>query len=126
MTPLMAPALTKPQATAVASLFRALADPVRVQILHRLVSAAPNGVCVCDLQAPLRLTQPRASYHLRVLHDAGLVDRQRHGTFAYYSVKPDALERVAAVLVGQAPELAEIDGEQDGAEVTCSRCASAV
>jgi ArsR family transcriptional regulator, arsenate/arsenite/antimonite-responsive transcriptional repressor len=121
----MAPALSKPQAADVASVFRALADPVRVQILHRLVSAAPNGVCVCDLQAPLRLTQPRASYHLRVLRDAGLVDRARHGTFAYYSVKPDALERVAAVLVGQAPELAAVVDEQAGADATCSRCASA-
>ncbi len=122
----MAPALTKPQASAVASLFRALADPVRVQILHRLVSASPNGVCVCDLQAPLRLTQPRVSYHLRVLRDAGLVDRQRHGTFAYYSVQPDALERVAAVLVGQAPELLAAAGQPEADEVTCSRCASVI
>lgn len=100
-TPLVAPALSDAQAQALADALKAVADPMRVKILHRLVSAAPDGVCVCDLTAPLGLAQPSVSYHLRILREAGLVDRRQERNFAYYSVRAGALDHLAMLI---APE----------------------
>ena len=97
-TPLVAPAMPDDAATALAGALKAIADPNRVKILHRLVSAAPDGVCVCDLTAPLGIEQPSVSYHLRILRQAGLVERRRDARFAYYSVRADALARLADLL----------------------------
>jgi ArsR family transcriptional regulator len=101
-TPLTAPALADDEAEALAGVFGALADPGRVKLLHRLSSAAPLGVCVCDLAGPLELTQPAVSYHLRILREAGLVSRERRGQFNYYALRAEALARVAS-LVGHDP-----------------------
>jgi ArsR family transcriptional regulator len=97
-TPLVADVLSDEQAEALAAALKAVAEPMRVKILHRLVSAAPHGVCVCDLTEPLGLQQPSVSYHLRILRQAGLVDRRQDRTFAYYSVRPGALDRLAMLL----------------------------
>jgi ArsR family transcriptional regulator, arsenate/arsenite/antimonite-responsive transcriptional repressor len=97
-TPLVAPALSDAQAQALASALKAVADPMRVKILHRLASAAPHGVCVCDLTAPLGLAQPSVSYHLRILRQAGLVDRRQERNFAYYSVRAGALDHLAMLI----------------------------
>ena len=97
-TPLVAAVLTDAEAESLASLLKAVAEPMRVKILHRLASAAPEAVCVCDLTAPLGLTQPTVSYHLRVLRQAGLVDRRQERNFAYYSVRPGALAHLAMLL----------------------------
>ncbi len=97
-TPLVGPVLSDAEADALASLLKAVAEPMRVKILHRLASAAPGAVCVCDLIAPLGLTQPTVSYHLRILREAGLVDRRQQRNFAYYSVRPGALAHLAMLL----------------------------
>lgn len=97
-TPLGAPALSDAQAEALADALKAVADPMRVKILHRLASAAPEGVCVCDLTAPLGLAQPSVSYHLQILRKAGLVDRRQERNFAYYSVRPGALDHLATLI----------------------------
>ena len=97
-TPLVAPAMDDGEAEALARTLKAVADPMRVKILHRLSSAAPDGVCVCDLTAPLGIEQPSVSYHLRILRQAGLVERRRDASFAYYSVRADALARLADLL----------------------------
>ena len=97
-TPLVAPVLSDAEADSLASLLKAVAEPMRVKILHRLSSAAPDAVCVCDLTGPLGLTQPTVSYHLRILREAGLVDRRQHRNFAYYSVRPGALAHLAMLL----------------------------
>ncbi len=97
-TPLVADALADDEAAALARALKAVAEPQRVKILHRLASAAPDGVCVCDLTAPLGISQPSVSHHLRVLLDAGLVSRRRQGSFAYYALRPEALERLALLL----------------------------
>jgi ArsR family transcriptional regulator len=62
-----------------------------------LVQAEPDEVCVCDFQAALDLKQPAASYHLKLLVEAGLVTRQRRGTYSYYGLAPGALARVGAI-----------------------------
>ncbi|MEZ5100294.1 MAG: metalloregulator ArsR/SmtB family transcription factor [Thermoleophilia bacterium] len=97
-TPLVAPALSDDEAERLARVLKAVADPMRIKILHRLASAAPDGVCVCDLVEPLGLAQPSVSHHLKVLHGTGLVDRRQERTFVYYSLREDALGHLSALL----------------------------
>ena len=105
-TPLVAPVLSDEQAESLAQLLKAIAEPMRIKILHRLASAAPEGVCVCDLTAPLGLTQPSVSHHLRVLWLAGLVDRRQERNFVYYSVRQSALDHLATLIAGSGVEVA--------------------
>jgi len=78
-----------------AGVFKALGDPTRVAIVNRLASG--EKCCVCDLTGVFDLSQPTISHHLRVLREAGLVDAERRGTFAYYWLVPDAIERLRGV-----------------------------
>ena len=91
------PSLTNDQAEATARVFKALADPARVKILN-LLATRPEPVCVCELTQPLGLSQPTVSHHLKKLLGAGLLDREQRGTWAYYSLRPDALSGLAAAL----------------------------
>ena len=84
-----------------AGLFKALADPTRVAIVNRL--AAGEECCVCDLTAVFDLSQPTVSHHLRILRDAGLVEAERRGTWAYYRLLPEAIERLRDVFAVPAP-----------------------
>jgi ArsR family transcriptional regulator len=95
--PLGAPSLSDEQAQATARLFKALADPARVKIVN-LLATSPQPVCVCEFTEPLGLSQPTVSHHLKKLLDAGLLDREQRGTWAYYSLGPDALGGLAAAL----------------------------
>ena len=88
------------EAEALAARFKALADPNRLRILS-IVSTSENAeTCVCDLSEPLGLGQPTVSHHLKILVDAGLLEREKRGTWAYYSLAPGALERAAAMITG--------------------------
>lgn len=81
-----------------ALVFKALSDPNRLRLLS-LVKAGESGeCCVCDLTEPLDLGQPTVSHHLKILVDAGLLHREKRGTWAYYSLVPGALERTSALL----------------------------
>jgi ArsR family transcriptional regulator, arsenate/arsenite/antimonite-responsive transcriptional repressor len=95
-TPLGAPSLSDAEAEATARLFKALADPHRVKIVNLLVTS-PDPVCVCEFTGPLGLSQPTVSHHLKKLVQAGLLEREQRGTWAYYSLNHDALSRLAAV-----------------------------
>ena len=95
-TSLGAAALSDDQAEATARLFKALADPHRVKIIN-LLATSPDPVCVCDFTGPLGLSQPTVSHHLKKLVQAGLLEREQRGTWAYYSLNRDALGRLAAV-----------------------------
>jgi ArsR family transcriptional regulator len=95
--PLGAASLSDDQARATARVFKALADPHRVKILNLLATSA-EPVCVCEFTEPLGLSQPTVSHHLKKLMDAGLLDREQHGTWAYYRVRRDALGDLAAAL----------------------------
>lgn len=94
--PLAAPMLSDEEAEATAEVFRALADPARVRVLN-LLATSDEPVCVCNLIEPLGLSQPTVSHHLRKLVDAGLLDREQRGKWAYFSIRRDAVERLAAV-----------------------------
>ena len=91
-----APPLPKRSAEALAERFKALADPARVRIVNALARAG-EPVCACEFEPALGLSQPTVSHHLRKLTDAGLLDREQRGKWAYFSLKRDAVEKLAAV-----------------------------
>ena len=94
--PLSAPALSDEEAAATAELFKALADPARVRIVN-LVATSSEAICACELEEPLGLSQPTVSHHLKKLTEAGLLDREQRGKWAYFTLKRDAVETLAAV-----------------------------
>ena len=95
--PIGAASLSDDQAQATARLFKALADPHRVKIVN-LLATSSEPVCVCEFTEPLGLSQPTVSHHLKKLVQAGLLDREQRGTWAYYSLRPDALGGLVAAL----------------------------
>jgi ArsR family transcriptional regulator, arsenate/arsenite/antimonite-responsive transcriptional repressor len=101
--PLSAGPLTMEQAEQVAPLLKALADPVRLRLMSLVASRAGGEACVCDLNDAFDLSQPTISHHLKVLHEAGLVDRDKRGVWVYYRVRPQALASLGA-LIGCAPQ----------------------
>jgi ArsR family transcriptional regulator len=96
--PLGAPGLSEDEADELERVFKALADRHRVKILNRLLAAGGEAVCVCEFEDLLGLKQSTVSYHLKQLLDAGIVAREKRGSFAYFSVTPGALERVGDLL----------------------------
>src|SRR4051794_23700663 len=84
-TPVVAPGITDDQARMLATTFKALADPSRVRIVNLLANAS-EPVCVCEFMPQLALSQGTVSFHLKKLLDAGLLDREQRGTWAYYSL----------------------------------------
>lgn len=78
-------------AVELAGMFKLLADPVRLRLLS-IVATAPTGeVCACDLTAPVDRSQPTVSHHLSALTEAGLLEREKRGKWAWYRVVPDRL-----------------------------------
>jgi ArsR family transcriptional regulator len=96
--PLHSAVLTDDEASELERVFKALADRHRVKILNRLLAAGGEAVCVCDLQDLLDLKQPSVSSHLKQLLDAGIVQREKRGSYAYFSLTGGALERVRSLL----------------------------
>jgi ArsR family transcriptional regulator len=94
--PLAAPVLSDDEADATAELFKALADPARVRAVN-LLATSDEPVCICNLVEPLGLSQPTVSHHMKKLLDAGLVDREQRGKWAYFSLRRDAVEKLALV-----------------------------
>ncbi len=94
--PLSAATLSDEEAEATAELFKALADPARVRIVN-LIATAGEAVCACHLNDPVGLSQPTVSHHLKKLVDVGLLEREQRGKWAYFSLKRDAADKLAAV-----------------------------
>ena len=94
--PLAAPALSAEEAGATAELFKALGDPARIRIVN-LLAATDEPVCVCELIVPLGLAQATVSHHLKKLTDAGLLDREERGKWAYFSINSEAMARLASL-----------------------------
>ncbi|MFD9701510.1 ArsR/SmtB family transcription factor [Lentzea sp. NPDC059081] len=86
---LIAEPLGRPEAARLAKLLKAVADPARLQLLSLVHAAAEGEACVCDLTEPLGLSQPTVSHHLKILAEAGMLTRERRGTWVYYRLVPE-------------------------------------
>lgn len=96
--PLLRQALGREEADELAGVLKALADPARLRLLS-LIQAQPGGeACVCRLVEPLGLSQGTVSHHLKALLNAGLVEREQRGSWAYYRVVPEALRSIGELL----------------------------
>ena len=96
--PLLREPITAGQAAALARMLKALADPTRLRLVSMVAAHDGGEACVCDLTAPLGLTQPTISHHLKILVDAGIFTRDKRGVWAYYALVPEALNALSAVL----------------------------
>jgi ArsR family transcriptional regulator len=96
--PLSVQPLSRAQAEQVAPLLKALADPVRLRLMS-LVASHPGGeACVCDLNEAFDLSQPTISHHLKVLYEAGLLDRDKRGVWVYYRARTEALASLGTLI----------------------------
>ena len=94
--PLDAEVLSDEEAEATAELFKALGDATRVRIVNMLANS-DEPVCVCNLIEPLGLSQPTVSHHMKKLLDAGLIEREQRGKWAYFNLVPEATRKLATV-----------------------------
>jgi ArsR family transcriptional regulator, arsenate/arsenite/antimonite-responsive transcriptional repressor len=94
--PLAASSLSDEDAASTAALFGALGDPARVKILNQIARCG-GAVCACEFEPAVGLSQPTVSHHLKKLTDAGLLEREQRGRWAFFSLKRDAVEKLAAV-----------------------------
>jgi ArsR family transcriptional regulator, arsenate/arsenite/antimonite-responsive transcriptional repressor len=103
--PLACAPLSAEGAMKLAGVFKALADPARLRLLSLVLAHEGGEACVCDLIEPLGLSQPTVSHHLKVLHDAGLLERDKRGVWVYYRARPAALQALVDLLAvpGSAP-----------------------
>lgn len=85
-------------ATVLAPAFKALGDPVRLQLMSMIASAEGGEACVCDLTPAFELSGPTISHHLKTLREAGLVDAERRGTWVYYRARSGVMRQLAALL----------------------------
>jgi ArsR family transcriptional regulator, arsenate/arsenite/antimonite-responsive transcriptional repressor len=96
--PLVRDPLTPAQATSLATVFKALSDPVRLRLLSLIASHAGGEACVCDLTPAFDVSEPTISHHLKVLREAGLVTSERHASWVHYRIVPPALTGLADLL----------------------------
>src|SRR5438477_5334738 len=97
-SPLTREPLSGEQAVELSQLFKAMADPVRLRLLSLVASHADGEACVCDLTDAFDLSQPTISHHLKVLHESGLLGREKRGVWVYYRARAEALSSLGALL----------------------------
>ena len=95
--PIAGAGMSHEDAEVTAKLFKALADPHRLRVVN-LLAVSGGPVCVCDLTETLELSQPTVSFHMKKLVDAGLLEREQRGVWAYYSLRDEAVRRLADVV----------------------------
>jgi ArsR family transcriptional regulator len=96
--PLAREPLSAEGAELLARALKAMADPARLRLVSIVASSSSGEVCVCDLTEPVGLSQPTVSHHLKILVDAGILAREKRGTWAYFSLVPGALDSLAGML----------------------------
>lgn len=97
-SPVAGQILEPAEAELLAAALRAVAHPVRLRLIS-LIGAHDGGeACVCDLTAPVGLSQPTVSHHLKILVEAGILAREQRGKWAYYRLVPRALDAIAALI----------------------------
>jgi ArsR family transcriptional regulator, arsenate/arsenite/antimonite-responsive transcriptional repressor len=90
--------LSAEAAVELAGMLKAMSDPVRLRLLSVVASHSGGEACVCDISVGIDVTQPTISHHLKVLRTAGLLDSERRGSWVYYRVIPEALDKLSMVL----------------------------
>ncbi len=96
--PLLQEPLAETDAAELASALKAIADPARLRIISLIQAQPDHEACVCHLTEPLGLSQPTVSHHLKVLLQAGLVERDQRGSWAFFRVREEPLAALRAVL----------------------------
>lgn len=96
--PVLKKGLRKSDAEELASAFKALADPARLQLLSFIASQPDGEACVCHLVEPAGLSQPTVSHHLKLLHGAGLLDREKRGAWVWYRIRRERLDALRSAL----------------------------
>jgi ArsR family transcriptional regulator len=97
-SPLSREPLSRAQAEQIAPLLKALADPARLRLLSLVASHEGGEACVCDLNDAFELSQPTISHHLKVLHEAGLLDREKRGVWVYYRARTAAMSALGDLI----------------------------
>jgi ArsR family transcriptional regulator len=97
-TPIAEQRIPAETAAVLAPAFKALGDPVRLQLMSMIASAPDGEACVCDLTPAFELSGPTISHHLKTLREAGLVDADRRGTWVYYRARTGVLRQLAGLL----------------------------
>ena len=98
----LASPLSREQADELAVLLKAVSDPVRLQLLSIIRTTERHEACVCDLTDSVGLSQPTVSHHLKVLTDAGLLTRERRGSWAWFTLVPARLDEIASIFTSSA------------------------
>jgi ArsR family transcriptional regulator len=96
--PLAQQRIAAPEAGALALAFKALGDPIRLQLMSMIASAPGGEICVCDLTPAFTISGTTISHHLKVLREAGLVDAERRASWVYYRPRPELLRQLSALL----------------------------
>ncbi|MFL5738354.1 MAG: ArsR/SmtB family transcription factor [Actinomycetota bacterium] len=89
--PFLSTALDEESAERLASALKVLADPTRLRLVSLIATQDPREACVCNLTEPLGLSQPTVSHHLKVLSEAGIVQREQRGRWAFFRLRPETL-----------------------------------
>ncbi|MDP9093964.1 MAG: metalloregulator ArsR/SmtB family transcription factor [Actinomycetota bacterium] len=97
-SPLAREPLSQDTAERIAPLLKALADPVRLRLMSLVASHEGGEACICDLNPAFDLSQPTISHHLKVLHEAGLLEREKRGVWVYYRARTEALANLGALI----------------------------
>lgn len=97
-TPVRTELLDEDQAALLAASFAALSDPIRLRLLSLIAASDADEVCACDLVEPSGRSQPTVSHHMKILVDAGLVEREKRGLWVWYRLVPARLDALRAVL----------------------------
>ncbi|GAA2636623.1 ArsR/SmtB family transcription factor [Paractinoplanes durhamensis] len=102
-TPLAQERIPAPVAGVLAHAFKALGDPIRLQLMSMIASAPGGEICVCDLTPAFTISGTTVSHHLKVLREAGLVDAERRASWVYYRARPVLMRQLSALLAVDAP-----------------------
>ena len=97
-SPVRSEILGEAQAVVLANSFAALSDPIRLRLLSYIAASEADEVCACDLLGPSGRSQPTVSHHMKILVDAGLIERSKRGLWVWYRLVPSRLDALRAVL----------------------------
>jgi ArsR family transcriptional regulator len=116
-TPLAGSSLSAERAVEIETVLKAVADRHRLRIVNLLLRAGGEPVCACEVQPALGLSQGTVSYHLKQLVEAGLIAREKRGTFSYFSLVPGALDAVREVFAN--PSRVTLSRASDNSAAAC-------